>query len=98
MFIFAQCNVTVYILIPLCLPLDGQTGVLPEEIISQLVDEAIEIESQTKKCEEGRYYCKHTMSKLSWFIIIIIIIIIWCLMTHFRIKNELQCVYIQSQI
>ncbi|CAB3999718.1 Hypothetical predicted protein [Paramuricea clavata] len=32
---------------------DGQTGVLPEEIISQLVDEAIEIESQTKKNEEG---------------------------------------------
>ncbi len=36
------------------------------------------------------------------FIIIIIIItffiIIWCLITHFRINNELQCVYIQSQI
>ena len=28
---------------------------IPEEIISQLVDEAIEIESQTKKNEEGRY-------------------------------------------
>ena len=32
------------------------------------------------------------------FNIIIIIIIIWSLITHFRINNELQCVYIQSQI
>ena len=31
-------------------------------------------------------------------IIIIIIIIIWSLITHFRRNNELQCVYIQSQI
>ena len=39
-----------------CLSLDGQTGVVSEEIISQLVDEAIEIESQTKKNEEERYF------------------------------------------
>ena len=33
---------------------------LPEEIIAQLVDEAIEIESQTKKNEEGRYILYET--------------------------------------
>ncbi|XP_028405007.1 TBC1 domain family member 2B-like isoform X2 [Dendronephthya gigantea] len=32
---------------------DGQTGVVSDEIITQLVDEAIEIESQTKTNEEG---------------------------------------------
>ena len=54
----------INVLMPVCLSLDGQMGAIPEEIISQLVDEAIEIESQTKKTEEeGRYYCQYFMSE-----------------------------------